>query len=56
LPPPRILVYVTRTGEVYHRGDGWCFHLKRKDRFLGIPMDLEEAERQGYPPCWDCQP
>lgn len=41
-------VYITRTGEKYHK-DG-CFHL-RKSKF-GI--SLEEAVEQGYGPCKHC--
>lgn len=42
------MVFITRTGEKYHKGD--CFHL-RKSKF-GI--DLKEAEQKGYTPCKNC--
>lgn len=43
-------VYITRTGEKYHK-EG-CFHL-RKSKF-GI--SLENAVNQGYEPCKHCNP
>lgn len=43
------LVYVTRTGECYHR-DG-CSYLKSR-----IEITLEDAVNQGYRPCSRCNP
>lgn len=47
--PKSITVYVTRTGEKYHR-DG-CRHLARSK----IPMSLAEAAKR-YGPCSVCRP
>lgn len=52
-PEPKrqeVTVYVTRTGERYHRGS--CQHLHSSK----IPMTLTEAKRQGYTPCQVCRP
>jgi hypothetical protein len=46
----KITVYVTRTGERYHRAS--CQHLRRSS----IPMSLSEAKRAGYTPCKVCRP
>lgn len=43
-------VYVTRTGEKYHRGS--CQHLRRSK----IEIKKSEAIRQGYEPCKVCRP
>jgi competence protein ComEC len=43
-------VYVTRTGEKYHR-DG-CRYLSRSK----IPMSLKDAKASGYAACKICQP
>lgn len=43
------IVYVTRTGECYHRGS--CGYLRRSK----IPMKLSEAQ-MGYRPCSRCNP
>jgi hypothetical protein len=42
-------VYVTRTGECYHRGT--CSYLRRSK----IPMELSDAKRR-YRPCSKCNP
>lgn len=42
-------VYVTRTGQKYHRQG--CHYLKSC-----IPMDKGDAIRGGYTPCKVCQP
>ena len=47
--PATITVYVTRTGETYHK-DG-CRHLRQSR----IPMSLKEAV-QRYGPCSVCKP
>ena len=47
--PATITVYVTRTGEKYHK-DG-CRHLRQSR----IPMSLKEAA-QRYGPCSTCKP
>jgi hypothetical protein len=44
-----VVVYVTRTGEKYHRGS--CRHLAKSK----IPMTLEDA-RRSYAPCKVCRP
>jgi micrococcal nuclease len=43
-------VYITETGEKYHRGD--C-HMLRESK---IPITLEEALQRGYGPCGICDP
>lgn len=45
-----VTVYVTRTGEKYHRGS--CRHLRRSK----IPMSLYDAKRAGYTACKVCRP
>ena len=47
--PNEIVVYVTRTGECYHRGS--CSSLRRSK----IPMSLKDA-KQRYRPCSRCSP
>lgn len=44
------IVYVTNTGEKYHR-DG-CRHLRKSK----IAIKLSEAKAQGYTPCKVCRP
>lgn len=44
------VVYITRTGECYHRGS--CHHLRRSK----IPITLREAVQRGYRPCKNCNP
>jgi hypothetical protein len=58
LPPPRIQVYVRENGWVYHHWDGKneCRFLYEKRVFRGIPIDLEDAEAEGYEPCAICNP
>jgi len=46
----QITVYITRTGERYHRGS--CHHLARSK----YPVSLRDAKRQGYTPCKVCRP
>lgn len=43
-------VYVTNTGKKYHRGT--CRWLSESK----IPISREEAKRQGYAPCSECNP
>lgn len=45
-----ITVYITDTGERYHRGD--CQYL----RYSKHAVSLKEAKRQGYTPCKVCRP
>lgn len=45
-----ITVYVTDTGERYHRGE--CRYL----RYSKHSVSLKEAKRQGYTPCKVCRP
>jgi len=49
-PQVEATVYVTRTGEKYHRGS--CRYLRRSR----IPMSLEDARGGGYTPCSVCRP
>ena len=48
--PAKITVYITRTGEKYHR-DG-CRHLSRSK----IATTLKEAVARGYGACSVCKP
>jgi micrococcal nuclease len=48
--PARITVYITRTGEKYHR-DG-CRYLSRSK----IATTLRDAVANGYGPCSVCKP
>ena len=43
-------VYITETGECYHRGD--CRYLSHSK----IPISLKDAEARGYRPCSVCKP
>ncbi len=43
-------VYVTKTGEKYHRGN--CGYLAKSKR----AMDLADAQAAGYTPCSRCKP
>lgn len=43
-------VYITNTGERYHRGD--CRYLRKSK----IPIKKSEAVAQGYTPCKVCRP
>jgi micrococcal nuclease len=45
-----ITVYVTKTGNTYHRAGCPCL---RKSK---IPVSLEEAQRRDYSPCSRCKP
>jgi hypothetical protein len=46
----QVTVYITRTGERYHRGD--CQYLSRSK----YAVSLKEAKRRGYTPCKVCRP
>ena len=46
----RSRVYVTNTGECYHRGD--CGYVASSR----IPISLQNAQSQGYRPCSACRP
>ncbi len=46
----QITVYVTNTGEKYHRGS--CQHLRRSK----TPISLSVAKAQGYEACKVCRP
>lgn len=48
--PRAAQVYVTRTGDKYHRAG--CRYLRRSQ----IPMSLKDAEAHGYRPCSVCRP
>lgn len=48
--PQAQTVYITRTGERYHRGS--CRHLHSSK----IPVTLRDAKRRGYTPCRVCRP
>ena len=43
-------VYITKTGECYHRG--FCWHLSKSK----IAVTLQEATDDGYRPCKNCRP
>jgi micrococcal nuclease len=43
-------VYITKTGERYHRGS--CHHLRRSK----IAIKLKDAFAQGHTPCKVCRP
>lgn len=44
-------VFVTKTGEKYHRAD--CYHIRDSET---IELTISEAETAGYKPCKDCFP
>ena len=44
------IVYITDTGECYHRGDCGYLHSSRH------PITKDEAIRRGYRPCSRCKP
>ena len=48
--PATITVYITETGEKYHRGD--CRYLRQSK----IAVSLKEAIQRGYGPCSVCKP
>lgn len=48
--PEPIVVYITRTGEKYHRGT--CSYLKSSK----IAVTLQEAVSRGFTPCSRCNP
>ena len=48
--PTTQTVYITRTGERYHRGD--CHHLRQSR----ISIDRSAAIKNGYTPCKNCNP
>lgn len=45
-----VTVYVTRTGQKYHRGG--CQYLSKSQ----VPMTLKAAKAAGYTPCSRCGP
>lgn len=45
-----IVVYITRTGECYHRG--YCRYLCKSK----IAITLKDAKAKGYRPCKKCKP
>ena len=48
--PSTITVYVTRTGEKYHRDGGRYLSRSR------IPSSLKDAQSRGFGPCSVCKP
>jgi endonuclease YncB( thermonuclease family) len=48
--PVQVTVYITRTGDKYHRGN--CSYLRRSK----IPISLGRAVNRGYEPCSRCRP
>ncbi len=48
--PVSDIVYITKTGERYHRGS--CHHLSQSK----IPIERSKAKAQGYSPCKVCKP
>jgi hypothetical protein len=48
--PKEQTVFTTRTGKRYHRAN--CRYLARSK----FPINLREAQRQGYTPCKVCRP
>lgn len=48
--PSTITVYITKTGEKYHRAG--CRYLSKSM----IPIALESAKARGYTPCSVCKP
>lgn len=50
--PEEDAVYITRTGEKYHKPD--CYHIAGKTGL--IELTITEAEQAGYEPCKDCYP
>ena len=48
--PAKLTVYITRTGEKYHR-DG-CQHLRQSR----IPISLKDATARGFGACKVCKP
>jgi len=49
--PETYIVYVTKSGECYHKEDCFCIQNRNK-----IPITLEEAMEEGYRPCENCEP
>ncbi len=49
-PTKTDIVYVTRTGEKYHRAG--CRYLSKSQ----IPMERKQAISEGYSPCSVCRP
>jgi hypothetical protein len=45
-----VLVYITDTGEKYHRNS--CYYLRKSKKEISLP----EAVRLGYEPCKVCEP
>lgn len=50
LEPEGQVVFITRTGIRYHKGS--CRYLRKSK----IPVDMEQAEEDGYTPCKVCKP
>lgn len=50
--PEEAEVYITRTGEKYHKPN--CYHISGKTGLIGLT--ITEAEQAGYEPCKDCFP
>ena len=50
LEPEANIVFITRTGIRYHKGS--CRYLRKSK----IPIEIEEAEIEGYTPCKVCKP
>lgn len=50
LEPKGNMVFITRTGIRYHKGS--CRYLRKSS----IPIEIGEAEGQGYTPCKVCKP
>ena len=48
--PQSVTVYVTKTGEKYHRGN--CRYLRKSK----IAISLDDAKSEGYEPCSVCNP
>lgn len=48
--PAGVTVYITNTGEKYHRGT--CRYLRQSK----IPISLSNAKGRGYTPCKVCRP
>jgi hypothetical protein len=48
--PETVTVYITNTGEKYHRSG--CRHLAKSK----IPIELTDAQRRGYTACKVCRP
>jgi hypothetical protein len=47
---PKVIVYITKTGEKYHREN--CQYLRQSK----IEISLDDAIKNGYDPCSVCKP